>query len=404
MVPVAAPGHPPSSCELPPVLGAAGPWETASNRPALTVQTVADAGAFTALQRQWNALLRASNADNPFLTWEWLHTWWVHLGEAETLRLIVVRSGGDLLAIAPMRLVNGRVPWLSRLEFLGTGHAGSDYLDLIVTRGHEQACLAAIADFLQAQQLAVRFHRLPAGSLAGRLAQMLRDGRWTGTFADDGTCPVVPLAGHTFDSYLATLGTSHRANFRRRLRALALKFAMRFDLITGDSERRQMLAALRAFSERRWRDQGGSSAFMTPAVQAFQDDATRHALASGWLRLYALRLDGATAAVMYGFQYGGRFYFYQHGFDDGFRDYSVGLVLMGLSIRAALEEGAREFDMLWGVEPYKFLWARQSVSLQRIDLFPPHLGGVLHRSAVGARRHVRRLARRVLTFGESRGS
>jgi hypothetical protein len=43
---------------------------------------------------------------------------------------------------------------------------------------------------------------------------------------------------------------------------------------------------------------------------------------------------------------------------------------MGLTIRAAIDEGAAEFDMLWGVEPYKFLWARDRRELRNIQSFP----------------------------------
>jgi hypothetical protein len=60
--------------------------------------------------------------------------------------------------------------------------------------------------------------------------------------------------------------------------------------------------------------------------------------------------------------------------------------------------------MLWGVEPYKFLWARDARVLQRIEMFPVHFGGTIHRHAVEARRSVRKLARRVLSIGESLGS
>ena len=76
--------------------------------------------------------------------------------------------------------------------------------------------------------------------------------------------------------------------------------------------------------------------------------------------MYVLRLNGAPVAVMYGFLYNGTFSFYQHGFDDQYQQHSIGLVLMALSIRAAIEEGAGEFDMLWGLEPYKFLWAHDT--------------------------------------------
>jgi len=115
---------------------------------------------------------------------------------------------------------------------------------------------------------------------------------------------------------------------------------------------------------------------------------TRRFLARGWLRMYILRLDGVPAAVMYGFLYNRTFYFYQHGFDDRYQQYSIGLVLMALSIRAAIDEGAAEFDMLWGTEPYKFLWARKTRELRNIHLFPPHLAGQLHRGLFLARRRL----------------
>ena len=386
----------------------AGPEQTASRIPVpesrLTVECIHDPAAFTAMREEWNRLLRESAADTPFLTWEWLHTWWRHLGESSSLRLLVVRSGGDLIAIAPLRLVNSALYWFSRLEFLGTGHAGSDYLDLIVRREHEAESIDAIAQYLKANQVAMRLNHLAPGSLGARLAQQVASDGWTFSSADDGTCPVIPLASLTFDGYLATLGSSHRANFRRRLKGLGQKFEMQFEQVRTHRERCDMLAALVGFHEKRWKEEGGSSAFMTPAVVAFQDDVTRHALDAGWLRMYVLRLNGETAAVMYGFHYGGRFYFYQHGFDDRYQAHSVGLVLMGLTIRAAIDEGAGEFDMLWGVEPYKFLWARDARTLQRVELFPIHFGGTVHRHALEARRNVKSLARRVLAIGESLGS
>jgi CelD/BcsL family acetyltransferase involved in cellulose biosynthesis len=203
------------------------------------------------------------------------------------------------------------------------------------------------------------------------------------------------LAGHTFDSYLATLGSSHRANVRRRIKGLNQQFDTRFDLVTTDAERRAALSVLAAWSERRWQDSGGSTAFMTPALRAFQDQVTERALEQGWLLMYVLRLNGEAAAVMYGFHYGGRFYFYQHGFDDRYKAQSLGLVLMGLTIRAVIDEGAREFDMLWGVEPYKFLWASDVCELQRIELFPPNISGTLHRRAIELRRKVGKIVRSV---------
>jgi CelD/BcsL family acetyltransferase involved in cellulose biosynthesis len=364
----------------------------------VTVQQVEDATAFAALRPQWNDLLRDSVSDNPFLTWEWQYTWWNQLRESSALHLVLVRSGDELIAIAPLRLVTS--PWscFSRLEFLGTGYAGSDYLDLIVRRGRESESVTALAHYFKAQQLCLRFNHLSPCSLAAQLAAALTTDGWISKAADDGTCPIIPLAGHTFDSYLATLGSSHRANVRRRIRALRQQFDMRLERVTTDTERRDALSSLAVWSGRRWKDRGGSTAFITPAVRAFQDQVSVRALEQRWLLIYVLRLNGKAAAVMYGFHYGGRFYFYQHGFDDGYKAQSLGLVLMGLTIRAVIDEGAREFDMLWGVEPYKFLWARDTCALQRIELFPPNLGGTLHRHAVEIRRNARKLTGHFLSI------
>ena len=365
----------------------------------LTVTVIDDVREFTALEDEWRELLRSSSSDNPFLTWEWLHTWWAQFGSPGTLRLILVRSGDTLLAIAPLRRVAARLRWFSRLEFLGTGEAGSDYLDLIVRRGHEAEALRSIADCLRAHKVTLRLTHLPPSSLAAQLAQQLTDRGWTSSSSDDGVCPIIDLRGHTFDSFLAMLGTSHRANVRRRLRAIERQFDVRFDQITGRDERHEMLGSLAAFHASRYDERGGSTAFSTPAVRAFHETATQDALERGWLRMYALRLDGRLAAVMYGFNYGGRFYFYQHGYDEQFSSLSVGLVLMALTIRAAITEGVFEFDMLWGTEPYKSLWTHKARVLQRVDLFPLRLSEVLHRHAAEARRGIAQLVRRVLSPG-----
>ena len=365
---------------------------------ALRVECIDSSWGFTALRPEWNALLRASASDCPFLTWEWLHTWWTHLGGASQLRIAAVRAGQELVALAPFRITKSRIALLSRLDMLGTGEAGSDYLDVIVRRGWEAEGLRALTRFARSENATLRLRHVAPTATAGELADRLEAEGWTASDAPDGVCPFIPLAGHTWDTYLGTLGSSHRANVRRRIKALGQKFSMRFEPVTTEAQRREALAALVAFHERRYAGRGGSTAFTTPALRAFHDEATRRALDRGWLRMFVLHVNDELVAVMYGFMYNRRFYFYQHGFDDRYQQHSIGLVLMGLSVRAAIDEGADEFDMLWGVEPYKWLWARETRELRRIQLFPAHAGGRILRSASLARRSLGTLARRVRTL------
>ena len=340
---------------------------------------------FTELRAAWDALLQSSDAASPFLTLEWLHPWWTHLRGSSQLRLLKVEAGNRLIAIAPFRATSG-VARLPCLDLLGTGEAGSDYLDVITRAGFEAEALDAIEQFVVAERTALGLTHLASSAAAAGLVNRLERRGWAQVTTAGGICPHIPLAGHTWDSYLATLGASHRANVRRRLRALEQKFDVQFERVTGDGDRRDALERLTHYHQRRFDSRG--TAFRTAALCAFHDEVTRRFLERGWLRMFVLRLNGATAAVMYGFFHNRTFYFYQHGFDDSYQQYSIGLVLMALTIRTALEEGAAEFDMLWGTEPYKSLWARQTRELLNIHLFPPHLGGRLHHTLFCARRRL----------------
>ena len=362
----------------------------------LRVDRVVDTQAFDALRGPWNDLIRDSRADSVFLTWEWLNAWWTLLGGDRDLQVIVVWDGDELVGLAPLARTRRMLPWLSRLEFLGTGGAGSDYLDVVVRHGYEDASAQAIADALVSSKQALHFDHLPSDSVvASALVHRIAARSWTSLQNAAGTCPYILLAGHSWDSYLASIGAAHRANFRRRLRALDRQGAVRFARVSNEAERREVLQTLMSLHNRRWDIRGGSTAFPTPACRAFHYGVTRRMLERGWLRLYALRLNDVITAATYCFSYNGRFYFYQGAFDDRFQQHSVGMVAMGLTIRAAIEEGAREFDMLYGVESYKWLWARHARSLHRIELFPPDTVGRLHHRIVRAERTVRTLARRM---------
>lgn len=361
----------------------------------MTVNLINRSGDFERLAPQWNELLRDSAANAPFLTAEWLHAWWTHLGRPRKLEVLTIDEGGRLIAAAPFWVSRGPLGMFSRLEFLGTGCAGSDYLDVIARSGREREVVGLLADALKRRKRALRLNHVPPVSFASRLAAALAHDTWTSSTSTAGVCPFIPLAGHTWDSYLASLGASHRANFRRRLRALTTRFEMRFEKVADETDRHAALRAIVGFHEQRF-GRRGSTAFLTPALRAFHDDVTRRMFASGWLRFYTLRLGDAIAAVMYGFLYSDRFYFYQHGFDPQYDSFSVGLVLMGLTIRAALEEGAVEFDMLYGTEQYKRLWARDERALYQIQLYPPHIAGLLQHRTVEAERSMRTVARRIL--------
>ena len=318
---------------------------------------------FASLHSEWNELLSESKSNGIFLTWEWLHTWWSHLADGRRLFIATVRDGDDLVALAPLTL-RGRI-----LEFLGTGTVGSDYLDFIIRTGHESRALGALSSFLAGTGLSLRLSNVEERAAATALLRQ----EWRANAIPLYVCPFINLSGLSWDSYLASIGSNHRYNFRRRLRQLERDFKVDF----GPGELQEVVD----LHLQRWSARGGSDAFSDARVVEFHKEMTRVASERGWLRMLALRLDGRAAAVIYGFRYGRVFYFYQSGFDPAFERYSVGLVAMGLAIRSAIEEGAAEYDLLHGDETYKFLWAKESRQLVRLELYAPGVIGLMHQQS-----------------------
>jgi CelD/BcsL family acetyltransferase involved in cellulose biosynthesis len=285
------------------------------------------------------------------------------------------------------------------LELLGAGEVGSDYLDVIVRRGHEAEVLAVLAPALAREPLIVACTRMrPDAWLGAGLTGALARKGWTVLERTDDPAPYVALDG-TFESYLEGLGSAHRYAFRRRLRGLQRGHTVELDRVTSESDRPLALRMLMALHAARWHEHGISEAFHRAPLVAFHDEVSRLALARGWLRLYLLRVDGEPVAALHGFSYGGVFSYYQSGFDPEWAGRSVGLVTLGLVIQAAYSEGLRELDLLHGSEGYKGHWARASRPLRRLELYPPGVRGWLYRNATGLERRARRVGRQVFEVG-----
>ncbi len=363
----------------------------------LVVEKIEDADRFRALRAEWDELLISSSSDCIFLTWEWLYTWWRHLAGDRKLHLILVRNDGRLIALAPLALRSRRWKRLlpfQALEFLGVGSVGSDYLDVIIRRGEERQALTALAGCLAESKLMVDFSQTAAsGSHAVALMQELRDQGWDAHRTPTDLCPYINLEGQTWESYLAGLGSSHRYNLRRRTKNLDKEWRVSFERVVSDELCDEGIRSLVQLHGMRWQSRGEPGVLGDPSIIAFHHELSRLALRRGWLRLYLLRLDGRIAVAWYGFHYRGVTSFYQTGFDPAFYKHSVGLVMMGMAIRSAIEEGSRVYDFLRGDETYKSLWSCRERELLRLELFPPSRSGVVCRQSMELRGNIKRIFR-----------
>jgi CelD/BcsL family acetyltransferase involved in cellulose biosynthesis len=331
----------------------------------LQVTRLEDTSSLLGLQAEWTALLERCPSANPFLTWEWMSTWWRIYGADQRLLLLAVRDGGRLVGLAPLK--SRERGWgLGRLrvaEFIGTGSdVVADHLDVIVAAGHEAAVVGACAAHLAADReirgidLRAFSGRSPVADEMYR-ALVLRRGHLQ--LRPHSVCPQRQLPA-TWAAFMAAASKNYRKKLGEYERRCARDHGAALRVSDSPDALARDLARLITLHQRRWGAR--SRAFVSPQYRAFHAQLTKTFFERGWIRMLSLDTPDEAMAVLYCYAYNGRYYYYQAGWNPDQSKHRPGLVLLHNAMRLAIGEGATVFDFLRGREEYKYLWADADVT------------------------------------------
>jgi CelD/BcsL family acetyltransferase involved in cellulose biosynthesis len=324
---------------------------------------------FAALQPEWNDLVRRSCCDTLFLTWEWQSTWWQHLGEGDLL-LLGFRVDGRLVGIAPLfrtETADGQTV----IHLVGCRDV-SDYLDLIVERGQEEAVYNALLDYLESKAPAwdlVDLCNIPQDSLTPVRLRELAGARGYRTLVEvEDVCPLIDLPA-TWDDYLLSIDKKQRHEIRRKLRRADGEADTRF-IVVGPGH--DLRAAVETFIDLHQKSAPEKDEFMDPKMQEFFYDVADVLQTAGWLQLTFVEMNGIKAASLLNFDYGNNILVYNSGYDPmQFSHLSPGIVVTARCIEHAIELGRAKFDFLRGDEVYKYRFGAQDTEVRRLVIARP---------------------------------
>jgi CelD/BcsL family acetyltransferase involved in cellulose biosynthesis len=300
---------------------------------------------------------------HPFLLHEWFRTWWECFGHGDRrLHIVVARSGGSIVGIAPLMMEQVHMFGLPirRLDFLHNDH--TPRADWIIAGPWRQTCEAmwrALLDIRDQWDL-LQSSRLPEDSTTGDTIAALarRDGCAIGTWRGD-VSPYLELRG-TWDSYHASLPAKFRSNLRNRFTRLARFGEARLEIVRAIDERsREDAWRLEASG---WKATSRTSIASNPAVHRFYARLADRAAERGWLRLMFLTVGGRRIATSYGACFDRRLFLFKTGYDPEYAACSPFKLLAVHAIQSAYAEGLREVDFLGDAEPWKLEWTSTSRS------------------------------------------
>ena len=314
------------------------------------IQNVTD---FERLREPWSELLKQNPIQGGFLTWEWLFTWWKHYHKENQLWIVTVWSSRELIGIAPLMTEKRKKYGFSSRVLSNLGTPDID-VGSFITRDGDPGIYAEIFKYLLEQQQKWDILELNEFALDDPVKSSLttffknkdffweqKNGRHFFLSVEDG-----------WDEYFKMLSQNTRGDVRRRIRRIEEKNKLTFRHLVGDEVTGQDIETIFAINEHGTYPE----MYRTVAERAFQLELLDIMKPRGWPEIFLLYIDEQPVAYRYGFNFNCIFEDWRNGIDNRYGEYSVGKVLLMMTLEACFKRGYAGVDFLRGDEEYKTRW------------------------------------------------
>lgn len=317
------------------------------------------------VRARWAALARETDA-RPFDRPEWTEAWAACFSRG---RLVVAtHDRGDRLAAAlPLVLTPGRA------RAATSWHAP----ELPLAAADPVAREALLTDVFALPTPRVEVEFLSADAVEDPVAVVAARGAWRQPVVRAaGRAPYVELDHGTFAEYEARLSRNRRRSLRRAWRGIRAAGPVTVDVWSGGGDLGARLEEVFAVEAAGWKGRRGTAMATWPAARGFYTRVARWGAQQGWLRLSFLRVRGRAVAVDFGLVHGGTWYSLKGGYDERWRQFGPGALLLHALLEHAHGAGVRRFDLLSDGDAFKDAWATASRTLVRVHAFRPTPSGM----------------------------
>jgi CelD/BcsL family acetyltransferase involved in cellulose biosynthesis len=346
--------------------------------------------AIEAVGPEWNRL--ATLAGSPFLTYEWVSSWWEALGDGQLLCALLPSPDGSLRGGACCRLSPAgqltsttesaySYEWSVMAE---DDAARRDVWDAIARFGARRIHLDLLPD-------------RPDG--AGAACDGLARGGYRLIRSRSEVSPYLPLPD-SWEELLGSISKNLRHKWRRSRRALDRNGGLVLRTTCNEADVERDLDIFLGLEAAGWKGRAGTAIVCDPRAELLYRTFARAAARQGWLRLSILESHGTPVAAAYGCAFAGRAFRLKSAFDEHYAEHSPGLVLLAEELQRSIDEGLTEYDFLGSAEFHKLRWGSQTRDRVTVrgyrgaSMLPAYAYRSKLRPLLGkARREVRRIRR-----------
>lgn len=336
-----------------------------------TVEVISTNEGLADLAPIWDRLVARAGVTHPFLTHLWMQTWWECFGGDGELMVLLVRSDGEPIAIAPFFRLTERIYGARHrcLRFVANDH--TPRCDFIVADQPVEA-YAAIGKFLMSESAdwdVLQLREVPADSATvNELANQAAQYGFLSGIRCSASSPVLPTT-RSWSEYEKSLPAKRRWFLRNRLKRLSKLGQVSLETIGEGAELHPALEDGFRLEAAAWKENAGTAIVCRPEVRRFYTRLAERAAERGWLRLQFLRLDGRRIAFAYCLAYERRMYLLKPGFDPEYAAFSPGNILFYLALQELHSNDFVSYDFLGYDDHWKRQWADERVVHNTLFLY-----------------------------------
>ena len=283
----------------------------------------------------------------------WMLAWWKHMApDAAELRIITIRDGEQLVALAPWFADRGEH---ARLDLRFLGAENSDRVDILCLAGREREVrgeLSRAIRGLRPRPDLVAFEAVPARSQWPRLlGSSLRLSRYRNSLLP---APSVALPAGPPEAWLAGRSSNFRSQMRRMRRRLEQRGGQ-VRQIVDPSELERTLDTLLRLHLARWEGRAPSGLARPGMKRLLLAAATT--LGPDRLRLWSAEIDGEPISVQLFHAAGGQIKYWNGGWMEEHADLKPTMLTILAALEDGIARGERSLDLGAGMHPYKLRFA-----------------------------------------------
>jgi len=328
----------------------------------------------------WNSVLESSTPNVPFLTHEWMVSWWKCFGVQKRLFLIAAQEQYSERPIGIAPLMISRSIGFRVIEFIGSG--ASDYLDFIISRDANNVLknfFSALNEYKDEWDIISLRNMLPEESRLENIKHAVHLCGWRMRIFPGSISPYIPI-DKSFDDFLSSKSANFRYTLKKKMKRIqqsGKNFSSK--LITSIPEK-EVLNFLSDIEAESWKLEAGIAKMHNPETKAFYENFIKSFGSKGWLNLWIGFLDNDPTSYLINFDYNNKIWYYNSAYKKHYAKYSCGSLLTYKAVQDAFNRKKAEYDFLIGNEAYKRRWTEEKRHLLKIIIYkktPQSLAGYL---------------------------